>query len=71
MRLPFRRKHPVPWNRARVRDYERERAMQAFRGLVLFLFVAVCLGLVIAGSQRRLWFPESLWDFVTSWVDSQ
>ena len=71
MRLTLRRKQPVPWNHKRVRNYERERAMQAFRGLLLFLFVGLSLGLVIAGSQGRLWIPESLWDFVTVWVDGQ
>ena len=45
--------------------------MQAFRGLLLFLYVGLFLGLAIAGSQGRLWLPESLWDFVTVWVDGQ
>ena len=68
MRLWFRREHRVGWNQRRIRNYEQDRAMQAFRGLLLFLFVAVFLGLAIAGGQRRMSFPESLWVCVTPWV---
>ncbi len=46
--LWMKRKHRVDGTNRRVRNFERERATQALRGLLLFLFVFVVLGLAIS-----------------------
>jgi len=42
------RKHRVDGTNRRVRNYERERAVQTLKGLALFLIVFVVLGLALS-----------------------
>lgn len=54
MRLPFTRRRRVDQNHRRVRDYEWERAVQAFRSALVFLLLSfVVLGLAFAGAWNR------------------
>ena len=54
MRLPFTRRHRVDRNHRRGRDYEWERAVQALRSALVFLFFSfVFLGVAFAIAWNR------------------
>jgi hypothetical protein len=64
----FRRRYNADWNRRRWRNYEAERAMQALRGLILFLFVAVILALAFGWKlEPAAALKVQLWPLSLAW----